>query len=633
MKSSSSDQSSEEEKRTPPSSPPSYPSLPRPPKSEKVLFPVKLHKLLEDGRREGGNDAISWSPDGKSFKVHDKDSFASDIMPTYFGSSKYRSFQKNLSLWQFKTARSPRHLPGRPPQVRGECYHPLFVRDCPAFCNGMKRVVGKNKMNSVAKNSSRGSSRNKKTATQSTSAKNANTATRLPPADARLLAPQNKNDFATPFGVAGRQMIETDRWSSSPPRSKLAQELLLNGAGGDGASLLPRSNFVVRSDHQLEMNLPPTLCLWNAAGGQYSIPNISTPFFASTNATSGGRLLGVAPPLTARNDSNIASTDRRTGGVLGLQNAAASSSQQLAGIRASSLAQWEEGSTPIGRLVVLGGLMNALSSSSSSSSRIPLLPEDHTTISSIGHHGERSAPEEWLSSSSLHQYHERHQIHHPPGDARAVKELLSSFLLQQPAFHSNYSCSRFYDGRHDHPQSHHLPRADEGHQHQYEDQWGISTTAAACNTLVGVSFPPSSTTTTTPTTPTAETGTTMSPSLLHPSIPSSSSLGHLFNHHHHHHPTNNLCPPPPQEETPPFTLFQEDDGLVACTSRTMMLAADFIVKQAILLEQQQQQQQQQQQHHHHQTRAPSAASLLQQFSGPLTRSSREDEADGARYFF
>jgi hypothetical protein len=126
-------------------------------RSKFVLFPVKLHKLLEHESKKGKNDVISWLQDGKSFKVHDKHRFANEIMAAYFETSKYKSFQKNLNIWEFKTVAtsSSGYLPDRSPRTLGECYHPLFVRDFPALSERMKRVVAKNKngkINNVKKN-------------------------------------------------------------------------------------------------------------------------------------------------------------------------------------------------------------------------------------------------------------------------------------------------------------------------------------------------------------------------------------------------------------------------------------------------------------------------------------------------
>ena len=105
-----------------------------------TLFPSRLYQLLEDAEREGNEGIVSWTSNGKSFKVHDKIRFANDIMPRYFGSSKYRSFQKNLNLWGFITKLAPLKSPHR-----GEVSSPSFVRGFPEKCLQMKRVV-KNKV-------------------------------------------------------------------------------------------------------------------------------------------------------------------------------------------------------------------------------------------------------------------------------------------------------------------------------------------------------------------------------------------------------------------------------------------------------------------------------------------------------
>ena len=105
-----------------------------------TLFPSRLYQLLEDAEREGNESIVAWTSNGESFKVHDKIRFANDIMPRYFGSSKYRSFQKNLNLWGFITKLAPLKSPHR-----GEVSSPSFVRGFPEKCLQMKRVV-KNKV-------------------------------------------------------------------------------------------------------------------------------------------------------------------------------------------------------------------------------------------------------------------------------------------------------------------------------------------------------------------------------------------------------------------------------------------------------------------------------------------------------
>jgi hypothetical protein len=139
-----------------------------------ALFPGKLHQLLQDAAKEGYDDVISWLPDGKSFQVHDTIKFADQIMPRYFGSSKYRSFQKNLNLWQFKTIA----LEPSPGRGRGECWHRLFVRGNAALCEPMKRVV---------KSRSRRQPTIKKSQTASMTNESLETLTRFPDEDGSLV--------------------------------------------------------------------------------------------------------------------------------------------------------------------------------------------------------------------------------------------------------------------------------------------------------------------------------------------------------------------------------------------------------------------------------------------------------------
>ena len=41
---------------------------------------------------------ISWSPTGRAFRISDSKLFAQQVLPTYFRTSKFSSFQRNLNL-------------------------------------------------------------------------------------------------------------------------------------------------------------------------------------------------------------------------------------------------------------------------------------------------------------------------------------------------------------------------------------------------------------------------------------------------------------------------------------------------------------------------------------------------------
>jgi hypothetical protein len=129
--------------------------------SRKIQFPWRLHMLLD----EGNDHIVSWLPSGRGFQIHRKDDFTEQyvfllrclslildvccslvltascvvpilitdhhphrIMPKYFSSNKYKSFQRNLNLWGFETAQ------------KGVICHKFFVRNKPDLCNQMTRL-------------------------------------------------------------------------------------------------------------------------------------------------------------------------------------------------------------------------------------------------------------------------------------------------------------------------------------------------------------------------------------------------------------------------------------------------------------------------------------------------------------
>jgi hypothetical protein len=98
-----------------------------------VRFPQKLHRCLEETQKNGQWHVISWLPDGKFFKIHDKEEFIRSIMPAFFDLTKYKSFQRNLNLWGFMT------VPKGP--EKGKCCNPYFLRGFPLYCKAMKRVT------------------------------------------------------------------------------------------------------------------------------------------------------------------------------------------------------------------------------------------------------------------------------------------------------------------------------------------------------------------------------------------------------------------------------------------------------------------------------------------------------------
>ena len=106
-----------------PDSDSSRPSSPAGPSIDcKSPFPFKLYEMLEDAALHGYDDIVSWSPDGKAFKVHKPNEFAEQIMTRFFRQSKYKSFLRQLHIYSFK------RINQKDPKLGGAYFHKDFVR-------------------------------------------------------------------------------------------------------------------------------------------------------------------------------------------------------------------------------------------------------------------------------------------------------------------------------------------------------------------------------------------------------------------------------------------------------------------------------------------------------------------------
>jgi len=65
-------------------------------------FPVKVYEMLENAEKKQFSHIVSWNETGTGFMVHDKDHFTKEIVPHYFNLTKYKSFQRQLSLYGFQ---------------------------------------------------------------------------------------------------------------------------------------------------------------------------------------------------------------------------------------------------------------------------------------------------------------------------------------------------------------------------------------------------------------------------------------------------------------------------------------------------------------------------------------------------
>ncbi|KAG7374572.1 HSF-type DNA-binding protein [Nitzschia inconspicua] len=93
-------------------------------------FPGKLHDLLTYAESSGLEWIISWVNQGKAFMVHNQQHLL-QILPIFFGQTKFRSFRRQLNMWHFE-----RVLVG---PFKGAFMHPCFQRGNRALCGAMSR--------------------------------------------------------------------------------------------------------------------------------------------------------------------------------------------------------------------------------------------------------------------------------------------------------------------------------------------------------------------------------------------------------------------------------------------------------------------------------------------------------------
>jgi len=99
-------------------------------------FPDRLRMMLDDAVKMGFKAKVSWSSDGTSFKIHNRDSFSERILPKYFHKIHFKSFQRQLNIYQFLQCRTGKN--------KGYYSNEFFVRDDPELAANMYRVQPKN---------------------------------------------------------------------------------------------------------------------------------------------------------------------------------------------------------------------------------------------------------------------------------------------------------------------------------------------------------------------------------------------------------------------------------------------------------------------------------------------------------
>lgn len=99
-----------------------------------ALFPYRLYDLLEAANADGFEDVISWLPCGTAFKIHNIEAFKRTILWEHFRLNNYKSFQRNVNLYEIKQG-------GGLGSLKGAYRHPNFVRGKPELLKLMKRKV------------------------------------------------------------------------------------------------------------------------------------------------------------------------------------------------------------------------------------------------------------------------------------------------------------------------------------------------------------------------------------------------------------------------------------------------------------------------------------------------------------
>jgi len=71
------------------------------------VFPARLHMLLNEAEKKGFGNVIRWLPDGKGFQVFSREMMQEVVIPLYFGATKWKSFQRQMNLYGFRSMRDP----------------------------------------------------------------------------------------------------------------------------------------------------------------------------------------------------------------------------------------------------------------------------------------------------------------------------------------------------------------------------------------------------------------------------------------------------------------------------------------------------------------------------------------------
>mmetsp|Transcript_22350 Transcript_22350/g.53172 ORF Transcript_22350/g.53172 Transcript_22350/m.53172 type:complete len:570 (+) Transcript_22350:314-2023(+) len=130
--------------------------------SKKYPFPNKLYDLLSKASIDKrSSKVVSWSSNGMAFVIHYHARFAAEFLPTYFGHTQLRSFDRQLNYWGFELV-SPRNINNT--SFGGKSWkHPFFQKDRRDLLKRVARKINGGSSSSQKCPSSRTNKTKKKT--------------------------------------------------------------------------------------------------------------------------------------------------------------------------------------------------------------------------------------------------------------------------------------------------------------------------------------------------------------------------------------------------------------------------------------------------------------------------------------
>jgi hypothetical protein len=109
-------------------------------KATSTPFLIKLWTILAE---PGFSHAISWNRDNRGFTIHDNDALETDVLPSYFRSTQFSSFQRQLNYFAFRKVGKKGYA------------HALFDRSLPQLVLEIKRKTNTGNLNKNRKAVSR----------------------------------------------------------------------------------------------------------------------------------------------------------------------------------------------------------------------------------------------------------------------------------------------------------------------------------------------------------------------------------------------------------------------------------------------------------------------------------------------